>query len=85
MADSDDSQLPWEAMTDLNKRYSEKNAKMEAIEEFLGVLPDGSFVPLTIRQHLAFQTPLRKLEFKISKARKRTKEIVKYINAFSFS
>ena len=79
VADADDNQLPWEAMTDIDLRYTEKNARMEAIEEFLGVLPDGSFLPLTFRQRLAFGTPQRRLEYKIEKARKRTTEIIEYI------
>ena len=66
-------------MVDVDLRYSEKSAKMEAIEEFLGVLPDGSFLPLTTRQRLAFRTPERKLEYKVEKARKRTKKIIEYI------
>lgn len=66
-------------MRDVDLRYSEKSAKMEAIEDFLGVLPDGSYVPLTARQRLAFRTPEKKLEFKVEKARKRTKEIIEYI------
>lgn len=73
--------LPW--MTSLSDhRYSERDAKIKAIEECLGVFPDGNFVPLTMRQKLYFWTPLARLENRLTRVRASTKSITKQINSF---
>ena len=73
-------QPPWEAMKDTDRVIRERTARIEAIEEFLGVLPNGSFVPLTISQMLFFGSATKKLEYKIMKVRKQSVKVVKSIN-----
>lgn len=81
VTDFENISLPW--MTSLSdQRYSERDAKTKAIEECLGVFPDGNFVPLTMRQKLQFWTPLARLENRLARVRATTKSITKQINSF---
>lgn len=79
--DDYDTALPWVGVmnTDQTQRY--RKATLEAIQEHLGIYPDGTFVPLTFRQRLVFGSPIAKLESKIDKARKRAKQVVKAIRS----
>ena len=74
--------LPWEALKDTDHRSAERGAKIKAIEEHLGVFPDGNFLPLTFRQRLFFGTPLKKLRYKIAKMRRGCTEIVEALETF---
>jgi hypothetical protein len=74
--------LPWEALKTTDHRSKERGAKIKAIEDYLGVFPDGNFLPLSFRQRVLFGTPLKKLEFKLSKVRGKTREIVEAIETF---
>ena len=65
--------LPWHLMTSTNSRINERNTKIEAIEDHLGIFPNGTFVPITMRQRMFFGSPVKKLEFKIKKIRSKTK------------
>ena len=74
--------LPWEALKSTDHRSKERGAKIKAIEDYLGVFPDGNFLPLSFRQRVLFGTPLKKLEFKLGKVRGKTREIVEAIGTF---
>ena len=74
--------LPWEALKSTDHRSKERGAKIKAIEDYLGVFPDGNFLPLSFRQRVLFGTPLKKLEFKLGKVRGKTREIVEAIETF---
>ena len=78
----DNQPLPWEALQIADVRSNERAAKIEAIEEHLGVFPDGTEVPLTIRQKLFFGDSLSKLHYKIRKVRHDCREIVEVIESF---
>jgi hypothetical protein len=78
--DLDNYCLPWEVISDTDPRAKERGAKTEAIEEHMGVFPDGTFVPLTLRQRLFFSSPLKKLEYKIAKVRKLSDEVVDVVS-----
>jgi hypothetical protein len=77
--------LPWEVISDTDPRAKERGAKTEAIEEHMGVFPDGTFVPLTLRQRLFFASPLKKLEYKIAKVRKLSDEVVELVSTLETS
>ena len=81
-SDIEDHPLPWEAPKITDSRHNERAAKIKAIEEHLGVLPDGNEVPLTIRQKLFFKDSLSKLHYKIRKVRRECDEIVEVITSF---
>ena len=74
--------LPWDALKTTDWRSNERAAKIKAIEEHLGVFPDGSDVPLTIRQRIFFKDPLSRLQYKIQKARHESGEIVEVVTSF---
>ena len=63
--DIDTHPLPWDALKVTDLESNQRAAKIRAIEENLGVFPDGSEVPLTLRQRLFFKDGLSKLHFKI--------------------
>ena len=67
-------------MTD-TRRLLDREARVEAIEEHLGVFPDGTFIPLTLRQRLFFGSAMAKLEYKIEKVRLKSREIVAVIQS----
>ena len=77
-----DHPLPWEQLKRTDLRSKQRSAKVKAIEEHLGVFPDGYSVPLTFRQKLFFKDSLSKLEYKIKKVRRDSREIVKTIESF---
>lgn len=81
LGDVEDRILPWEALQTSDCRMKMKDAKLEAIQEYLGVFPDGSPVPLTIRQRIFFGSSLAKLEYKIMKVRLEAKMIISNINS----
>ena len=81
-SDIEDQYLPWEPMQRTIHGSKERSAKVKAIEEHLGVFPDGTHVPLTLRQKLYFNSPLLKLKYKISKIRQESGKIVEIIDAF---
>ena len=81
-SDMEDQCLPWEVLNSTDFISKERSAKIKAIEEHLGVFPDGTHVPLTLRQKLYFDSPLLKLEFKINKVRQASAEIVSIIDSF---
>ena len=86
--------LPWDwdmmKSNDHNMNYrgtrtktrTSTRTRVDAIEDHLGVLPDGTFVPLTLRQRLIHWSPLSRLESKIINTRKKTKKITDLINSF---
>ena len=74
--------LPWEPIKCTELRLKERSAKIKAIEEHLGVFPDGNIVPLTFRQQLFFKDSISKLEYKITKMRREADEIVEIIEGF---
>ena len=82
ISDMEDQCLPWEVLNSTDFRSKERSAKIKAIEEHLGVFPDGTHVPLTLRQKLYFKSPLLKLEYKIGKVRQSSEEIVSIIDTF---
>ena len=77
--DTDRYSLPWEMMRNNDVKAKDRGVKVEAMEEHLGILPDGSFVPLTTRQKFFFGSALNKLEYKIKKVRKKSAEIVRTV------
>ena len=81
-SDIEDHPLPWVALKITDSRSTERAAKVKAIEEHLGVLPDGNEVPLTIRQEIFFKDSLSKLHYKIRKVRRDCDEIVEVITSF---
>ena len=78
--DIDNYCLPWEVLSDTDPRVKERGAKTEAIEEHLGVFPDGTFAPLSLRQRLFFGTPVRKLEYKLKKVRQQSEEVIDHVS-----
>jgi hypothetical protein len=79
-ADDDNTSLPWVGSDNTDYVHCHRKATIDAFEEHLGIFPDGTFVPLTFKQRLFFGTPMAKLEYKIDKARKKTKKVVKSIH-----
>jgi hypothetical protein len=73
--------LPWIGAISTDQAQRHRKATIDAFEEHLGIFPDGNFVPLTFKQRLFFGTPMAKLEYKIDKARKRTKEVVRAVSS----
>ena len=63
----------------LHVKTATRAATTLAIEEFLGLYPDGTPVPLTLRQRLMFGDTRGKLEYKVIKSRCRAKEIVERV------
>ena len=80
-ADADQTALPWDARNIRDTRGTDRAAKIKAIEEHLGMFPDGDTVPLTLRQRLFFKNSKSKLVYKIRKVRRKCAEIVKFINS----
>ena len=68
-------------MQNSDLKAKDRGVKVEAMEEHLGILPDGTFVPLTMRQRICFGTAMNKLEYKIKKVRKKSKEVVQMVNS----
>ena len=79
--DDYDIALPWTGAISTDQAQCHRKATIDAFEEHLGIFSDGTFVPLTLKQRLFFGTPIAKLEYKIDKARKRTKEVVKAVES----
>ena len=77
--DAESTSLPWVGLDSSDHTLCHRKATIDAFEEHLGIFPDGTFIPLTFKQRLFFGTPMAKLEYKIDKARKKTKEVVKSI------
>ena len=73
---------PWDALKITEWRSNGRAAKIKAIEERLGVFPDGSDVPLTARQRIFFKDPMSRLQYKIQKARRGSEEIVEVVKSF---
>ena len=63
----------------LHMKTATREATTLAIEEFLGLYPDGTPVPLTLRQRVAFGDTRGKLEYKVIKSRSRAQEIVERV------
>ena len=80
--DIDHISLPWDTLKATDWRSKERGAKIKAIEEHLGVFPDGSDVPLTTRQRIFFRDPMSRLKYKIQKARRECGEIVEVVKSF---
>ena len=78
----DDSRLPWDVINVTDLRCKERGAKVKAVEDHLGVFPDGSLVPLTARQKLFFGTSLGKLTYKIRKSRLEAEKIAEVVGSF---
>jgi hypothetical protein len=74
--DDVDTAFPWIGVISTDQAQCHRKTSIDAFEEHLGIFPDGTFVPLTLKQRLFFGTPMAKLEYKMKKARKRTKEVV---------
>ena len=72
--------LPWEVLSDTDPRAKERGAKTEAIEEHLGVFPDGTFAPLSLRQRLFFGSPVKKLEYKLKKVRQQSEKVIELVS-----
>ena len=81
VGDAESHWLPWEVLRATSYGSIARVAKIKAIEDQLGVFPDGSQVPLTLRQRLYFGTSLGKLEYKISKCQRKSKEIVQAVRS----
>jgi hypothetical protein len=79
--DDVDTAFPWIGVISTDQVQCHRKATIDAFEEHLGIFPDGTFVPLTFKQRLFFGTPMAKLEYKIDKARKRTKEVVNAVSS----
>ena len=77
-----DTYLPWECALTMNTNAAIREIKVKAIEEQLGVLPNGDWVPLTTRQILTFGTPHAKLTYKMSKVHLQTKEIIDELETY---
>lgn len=71
-----DTYLPWECALTMSTQAAIREIKVKAIEEQLGVLPNGDWVPLTTRQILSFGTPHAKLTYKMAKVHLQTKVII---------
>ena len=82
LTSDDDSPLPWDFIGTSDFRSKDREVKIQAIEDHLGVLLDGSAIPLTVRQRMFFRTPMDKLEYKIRKARLEAVEIVETIGSY---
>lgn len=78
--DLDSYCLPWEVLSDTDPRTKERGAKTEAIEDHLGVFPDGTFAPLSLRQRLFFGTPVKKLEYKLKKVREQSEKVTEHVS-----
>ena len=74
--------LPWKALKNSDFRSVERGAKINAIEDYLGMFPDGNFLPLTLRQRLFFGSPIKKLVYKLEKVRRKSADIMKSIKTF---
>ena len=78
----EDIPIPLEAPGVTDMRHNKRATRLKAIEEHLGVFPDGSEVPLTTRQRILFRNPISKLTYKIGKAHQRGKEIVRVVTSY---
>ena len=74
--------LPWKSLKTSDFRSVERGAKINAIEDYLGMFPDGNFLPMTLRQRLFFGTPMKKLVYKLEKVRRKSSDITKSIKTF---
>ena len=79
--DVEDRVLPWETLQTSDCCLKAKEAKLDAIQEYLGMFLDGTPVPLTLRQRIFFGSPVAKLEYKITKVRLAAKGIIRDINS----
>jgi hypothetical protein len=57
-----------------------REAKIVAFEKELGILSDGSTVPLTLRQKIIFRNSDSRLQHKLSVVRKKTKKVIERLN-----
>ena len=82
VGDVENHWLPWRVLRGTSNRTLERGAKINAIEDYLGMFPDGNFLPLTLRQRLFFGTPMKKLVYKLEKVRRKSADITKSIKTF---
>jgi len=70
--------IPWQA----SKMSIIKHAKANAIQDFIGIHPDGTPVPLTFFEWLWYGTPRNKLISRIAYARKQAKHVEQKMTIF---
>ena len=68
--------LPWEVLEPSDMQCKARSVKIKAIEDQLGIFPDGSMVPLTMKQKFLFRNPLNKLVYKMEKVRKHSNKLI---------
>jgi hypothetical protein len=73
--------IPWRDA--MNKSYKHNHQAVEAILDKLGIYPDGTARPLTLRQRLLFESPYDRLVAKIQSARDRADQMLTDLSGFS--
>jgi hypothetical protein len=68
---TDYQNVPWQS----SKVTAIRSAKVRAIQQYLGILPDGRPTPLSLLDSLMYRNPMGKLVANIEESRKRAKEI----------
>jgi hypothetical protein len=82
LSNEDGHWLPWEVLEPSDMLCKARNVKIKAIEDQLGVFPDGSMVPLTMKQKLLFGDPVNKLVYKMEKVRKKANKLIEDVTSY---
>jgi hypothetical protein len=82
LSNGDGHWLPWELLEPSDMLCKARNVKIKAIEDQLGVFPDGSMVPLTLIQKIFFRNPLNKLVYKMEKVRKKANKLIEDVSSY---
>ena len=67
--------VPWQS----SKVSAIRHAKVRAVQDYLGILPDGRPTPLTLVDWLLYGNPKKKLVASIEKARYKANEIAQVL------
>jgi hypothetical protein len=82
LSNEDNQWLPWEVLKPSDMLCKARNIKIQAIEDELGIFPDGNMVPLTMRQKFLFGDPVSKLVYKVDKVRRRADELIEDVESY---
>lgn len=82
LSNEDSQWLPWEVLKSSDMQCKARNVKIKAIEDEVGVFPDGNMVPLTMRQKFLFGDPLSKLVYKVDKVRKKAAKLIEDVESY---
>ena len=82
LSNGDGHWLPWELLEPSDMLCKARSVKIKAIEDQLGVFPDGSMVPLTMKQKLLFRNPLNKLVYKMEKVREKANKLIEDVTLY---